>query len=62
MIKAFDGKLHLGYIFHPKSADLNMHYKTIHELAPHIKSGDLSPVELTQSQLNRIEKLDGTPT
>ena len=37
-----------------------MHYKTIYELAPLIKSGDLSPVELTRSQLERIEKLDGT--
>ena len=36
-----------------------MHYKTIYELAPLIKSGDLSPVELTRSQLERIEKLDG---
>ena len=37
-----------------------MHYKTIYKLAPLIKSGDLSPVELTRSQLERIEKLDGT--
>ena len=36
-----------------------MHYKTIYELAPLIKSGDLSPVELTRSQLERIEKFDG---
>ena len=37
-----------------------MHYKTIYELAPLIKSGDLSPVDQTRSQLERIEKLDGT--
>jgi amidase len=37
-----------------------MHYKTINELAPLIKSGELSPAELTQLQLDRIEKLDGT--
>ncbi len=35
-----------------------MHYKTISELAPLIESGQLSPVELTQSQLDRIDKLD----
>ncbi|HJP27720.1 MAG TPA: amidase [Dehalococcoidia bacterium] len=35
------------------------HYKTIYELAPLIESGDISPVELTQSQLARIELLDG---
>jgi amidase len=36
-----------------------MHYKTIFELAPLIESGELSPVELTQSQLDRIGDLDG---
>ncbi len=36
-----------------------MHYKTISELAPLIESGEISPVELTQSQLARIEQLDG---
>jgi amidase len=36
-----------------------MHYKTISELAPLIESGELSPVELTRSQLDRIQKLDG---
>ncbi|MBT4124907.1 MAG: amidase [Chloroflexi bacterium] len=37
-----------------------MHYKTISELAPLIESGELSPVDLTQSILDRIEKLDGS--
>lgn len=36
-----------------------MHYKTISELAPLIESGELSPVELTRSQLDRISTLDG---
>lgn len=36
-----------------------MHYKTITELAPLIESGELSPVELAQSQLDRISALDG---
>ena len=37
-----------------------MHYKTISELAPLIESGELSPVDLTRSQLERIKALDGT--
>ena len=37
-----------------------MHYKTISELAPLIESGELSPVDLTRSQLERIEALDST--
>ena len=37
-----------------------MHYKTISQLAPLIESGELSPVDLTRSQLERIEALDGT--
>jgi amidase len=36
-----------------------MHYKTISEIAPLIESGEISPVELAQSQLDRIEQLDG---
>ncbi|MBN4064271.1 amidase [Dehalococcoides mccartyi] len=35
-----------------------MHYKTISELAPLIETGKISPVELTRSQLDRIEALD----
>jgi amidase len=35
-----------------------MHYKTISELAPLIESGELSPVEITQAQLDRISVLD----
>ena len=37
----------------------DLHYKTIHELAPLIRDGKLSSVELTESQLARIEQLDG---
>ncbi|HIF72756.1 MAG TPA: amidase [Dehalococcoidia bacterium] len=37
-----------------------MHFKTISELAPLIETGDISPVELAQSQLDRIDELDGT--
>jgi amidase len=36
-----------------------MYFKTISELAPLIESGDISPVELAQSQLDRINDLDG---
>ncbi len=36
-----------------------MHYKTISELAPLIESGEISPVQLTRGQLDRIERLDG---
>src|SRR3954451_21027221 len=32
--------------------------KTIHELAPLIKGGDISPVELTQEMLDRIRAID----
>ena len=35
-----------------------MHYKTITELAPIIESGELSPVDLTKAQLERIEAVD----
>ena len=34
-------------------------YATIQELAPRIASAELSPVELTQAQLERIDALDG---
>ncbi|MYB22484.1 MAG: amidase [Chloroflexi bacterium] len=34
-------------------------YATIEELAPRIASGDLSPVELTEAQLDRIDAHDG---
>jgi len=37
----------------------DLHYKTIAELAPLIREGKLSSVELTESQLARIERLDG---
>ncbi len=36
-----------------------MHYQTISGLAPRIEAGDISPVELTRSQLDRIAALDG---
>ncbi len=32
----------------------DLHYKTITEIAPLIESGEVSPVELTRSQLERI--------
>ena len=37
----------------------DLHYKTITELAPLIRDGKLSSVELTDSQLARIDQLDG---
>ena len=40
-------------------ADESLHYKTITELAGLIESGELSPVEATSAQLERIEALDG---
>ena len=36
-----------------------LHYLTITELADRIRSGDLSPVDATQAQLDRIDNLDG---
>ena len=36
-----------------------LHYQTILELSVRIKSGDLSPVALTEVMLARIEALDG---
>lgn len=36
----------------------NIHYATITQLAPLVGSGELSPVELTKLQLERIEKLN----
>jgi len=36
-----------------------LHYAGITELAEQIRSGDLSPVDLTQHMLDRIDKLDG---
>ena len=36
-----------------------LHYKTISELAPLIRDGRLSSLELTESQLDRIDRLDG---
>jgi amidase len=40
-------------------AETPLHYKTIGEVAPLLKSKKLSPVELTQAQFARINKLDG---
>ena len=34
-------------------------FATIEELAPRIAAGDVSPVELTEAQLARIEAADG---
>ncbi|MDG2286397.1 MAG: amidase, partial [Alphaproteobacteria bacterium] len=36
-----------------------LHYKTITELSGLIKSGEMSPVEITKAQLSRIEAIDG---
>ncbi|MEE8301530.1 MAG: amidase [Candidatus Tectomicrobia bacterium] len=38
--------------------DTSLHFNTITEIADLIKSGQLSPVELTQALLDRIERLD----
>ena len=38
--------------------DNDLAYASIDELAPLIESGDLSPVELTQASLDRIEALE----
>ncbi len=38
--------------------DNDFSYASIDELAPRIHSGDLSPVELTQASLDRIERLE----
>ena len=38
--------------------DNELTYASIDELAPRLRSGDLSPVELTQDSLNRIERLE----
>ncbi len=40
-------------------AETPLHYKTVAEIAPLLKSKRLSPVELTQAQFARINKLDG---
>jgi amidase len=37
----------------------DLHYKTISELAPLIRDGVMSSVELTESQLDRIDRIDG---
>ena len=37
----------------------DLHYKTISELAPLIRDGVLSSIELTESQLERIDRIDG---
>lgn len=37
-----------------------LHHLTIHEAGPLLKSGQLSPVELTRAFLDRIEQLDDT--
>ena len=39
---------------------LDLAYGTIEEIAPRIAAGELSPVELTQAQLERIERLNPT--
>ena len=39
-------------------SDNDLTYASIDELAPRIRSGDLSPVELVQASLDRIERLE----
>ena len=39
--------------------DTPLHYQTITEVAERIRSREISPVELTEAQLNRIAALDG---
>ena len=39
-----------------------LHWLTISELAQRIRRGALSPVELTEHMLSRLEALDGTLT
>ena len=39
--------------------DTPLHYQTIAEIGARLQSGELSPVELTQAILGRIEALDG---
>ena len=39
--------------------DTPLHYQTITEVGARLKAGELSPVELTQAILERIETLDG---
>ena len=39
--------------------DEALHFKTLTEIARSIKSGEVSPVEVTGAMLNRIEALDG---
>ena len=36
----------------------DLHYATIEELAPKLQKGELSPVELVDAALNRVEQLD----
>ncbi len=38
--------------------EIDLSYASIDELAPRIRSGELSPVELTQASLDRIERLE----
>ena len=40
--------------------DTPLHYQTIAEVGAHLRSRELSPVELTQAMLGRIDSLDGT--
>ena len=44
----------------PNDSALDLAYATIEEIAPRIAAGELSPVELTRAQLERIERLNPT--
>ena len=41
-------------------ADTPLHYMTITEVAALIKAREISPVEVTEAMLRRIEAIDGT--
>ena len=44
----------------PDENPIDLAYATIEEIAPRIAAGELSPIELTRAQLERIERLNPT--
>ena len=44
----------------PDDNPIDLAYATIEEIAPRIAAGELSPVELTRAQLERIQRLNPT--
>jgi Asp-tRNA(Asn)/Glu-tRNA(Gln) amidotransferase A subunit family amidase len=57
MLKAIGGTVPVAATSSAASADSPLHYRTIAKLSGLIKSGNLSPVELTRHTLRRIETL-----